>query len=265
LNVPNDRNFAITVPKIYAQTNQTGEIMAIAEACKNIDPSNNLYIETDSKYAIQALITNQEKQDECGYIGGANWEIIQMTRARMQKRSGAIAMKWVKGHAGHDRNKGADQQAASGAQKTLQQRPNVIRITKLPKYGARLETLTQSRAYHGIHEEKMRHYKCREQAVDMINKAQNEIEDLFDIMHTEGAIWKSMRRKEITKEARTFLWRTAQDSFMVGDKWLRKDFSDKHKMNSECKICGTLDNMEHILTRCESNKCCTIWTCQGRA
>jgi hypothetical protein len=135
----------------------------------------------------------------------------------------------------------------------------VIRITKLPKYGARLETLTQSRAYHGIREEKMRHYKHRERAVDMINRAQNEIEDLFDVMHTEEAIWKSMRKKEITKEARTFLWRTAQDSFMVGDKWLRKNFSDEQKMNSNCRICRTLDDMEHILTRCESNERRTIW------
>ncbi|KAF9256213.1 hypothetical protein L218DRAFT_1027531 [Marasmius fiardii PR-910] len=53
-----------------------------------------------------------------------------------------------------------------------------------------------------------------------------------------------------------FLWMSIHDAYMIGSNWQRPNYSAEHQ---EKAICGVLEDMEHILTKCESNGQEMIW------
>jgi exonuclease III/ribonuclease HI len=243
-------NRAIKVPQSVPQTNQTGELLAVAEVGKSLPKSADIFIEIDSTYAKNAATTLRQKMEDNGYIGTANREVIEHMIANLRSRTGATLFKWVKGHTGVHRNEGADHMAAMGANQAEGEAKLPITPPPLRLTGARLSKLTQKLAYRAIRERKMRKYNARTRTISNLERVQLEIEDDFDRHVTVGAIWKSLRHKDFTKETHTFLWKVTHDAYMVGNKWMRPNFSEEIQKRAECKECGTEDSMEHILTQC---------------
>jgi hypothetical protein len=93
--------------------------------------------------------------------------------------------------------------------------------------------------------------KKRPRTVTNIEKTKAEIEDAFGFIPTEEKIWKSMQNKDVTRQIRTFLWKTTHDAYVVGTHWLRETNSQEKKERSECQHCGMTESMEHILSQCE--------------
>jgi hypothetical protein len=70
----------------------------------------------------------------------------------------------------------------------------------------------------------------------------------------ETRMWKLLRNKDIPREMRYFMWMTMHDVYIVGDKWLQSNFSNKIKERSKCKHCNRAEeSMNHVLT-----ECCTL-------
>lgn len=67
----------------FPQTNQTAELIALKCAMDDNDGIPNLYIESDSKYTINALTKNLTHHRDQGYIGLANADILQATTASL--------------------------------------------------------------------------------------------------------------------------------------------------------------------------------------
>jgi ribonuclease HI len=142
--------WCVRLPPSLPQTNQAAEVTAIKAAAEKNNEVPNLYIESDSKYAINALTKNLTKHEDQGYLGLANAEILRATAATLRIRKGRTMFKWIKGHSGHKRNDGADRMANLGAQKD---HPDEIDLVVQPHCritGAKLSKLTQSLAYKGI-------------------------------------------------------------------------------------------------------------------
>jgi ribonuclease HI len=245
-------NKAIRVPLDETQSNQTGELLAVAEAGRSLPKDADIFIEIDSTYAKNAATSLRQKQEDSGYIGTANRKLIKYMVANLRSRNGATVFKWVPGHTGIYRNEGADRMVEMGAkidtvEDSLPDIPPHLKLT-----GARLSKLTQKLAYRAIRERKMEQYIPRPRTAAIMERVRLEIEDDFGRHTSDATTWKAIRHKDFTKETHTFLWKVAHDTFMVGNKWLRDNFPDNLKERANCSICGSEDSMEHILTQCSA-------------
>ena len=63
--------------------NQAVELTAIKTAVEENHEIPNLYIESDSKYAVNAPTQNLTQHEDHGYIGMANVKILQATVATL--------------------------------------------------------------------------------------------------------------------------------------------------------------------------------------
>jgi ribonuclease HI len=256
----NPLNFAIRVPKEVAQTNQTGEMLAVTHVATNADTSIDIFIESDSQYTIKTLTTRLSNIEDRGYIGILNRELIQATIARLRQREGATTLKWVKGHAGHERNEEADIRAAEGAEMPERDGGELLNIGQEYRLtGAKLATIMQKLAYQGIREIKMKEYVDRASAKPLLEAAKEAAEAAFERKTTEAAVWRGVRHKDITKETRLFLWLAAHDGYWLGKKWDCENFPDEIKARQFCKHCGTVKDMAHILTTCNSGERECVW------
>lgn len=118
------RNKSLRLPSAPPQTNQVAELTAIKFAADENNGTPNLYVESNSKYAINALTRNLTRNEDLGYMGMANAEILQATAATLRNKKGKTLLKWVKGHHRHKRNEEANQMAILGAQKDYPSRPD---------------------------------------------------------------------------------------------------------------------------------------------
>lgn len=66
------------------QSNQIGELFAVILAEEAVPPFTLLHIKSDSKYAIDALMTNLEKYQAKGWIGIANTGLIKYAAHQLQ-------------------------------------------------------------------------------------------------------------------------------------------------------------------------------------
>ncbi|KAF8234341.1 hypothetical protein L208DRAFT_1550049 [Tricholoma matsutake] len=93
----------------------------------------------------------------------------------------------------------------------------------------------------------------------MIDKIQNEVEDVTGKMPSEDQIWKAIQHKDFSRNARYFLWMTAHDAYRVGKYWLKEIFCKEIQNRCECQHCGVPETMDHILTQCETPGQEIIW------
>ena len=63
--------------------NQAVKLTAIKAAMEENHEIPNLYIESDSKYAVNTLTQNLTQHEDHGYIGMANAKILQATVATL--------------------------------------------------------------------------------------------------------------------------------------------------------------------------------------
>ncbi|KAF5366405.1 hypothetical protein D9758_009730 [Tetrapyrgos nigripes] len=134
------------------QSNQTGEVVAIKFATEISPLDEELMIETDSKYAQTQLTSNVQANEDKGYIGVKNRELLKATVVILRKRKQGTLFKWVKGHNGHDGNEAADKLAGVGAEKESTDNICIRRVPALEITGAKLSTMTQALAYQAIRE-----------------------------------------------------------------------------------------------------------------
>ncbi|KZT17954.1 hypothetical protein NEOLEDRAFT_1184773 [Neolentinus lepideus HHB14362 ss-1] len=119
--------------------------------------------------------------------------------------------------------------------------------------------MSQARAYRLIWETKERRYKSRARADANVALAREAAADAFGYEPPSGKIWRSQHSKDISREARCFLWMTTQDAYMVGEKWLRPTISVEKQDRAMCALCGCLETMAHILCECESPGQGEVW------
>ncbi|KAF9494932.1 hypothetical protein BDN71DRAFT_1392542 [Pleurotus eryngii] len=234
---------------------------AVLKAIANNNEHANLQIESDSRYAINTLTKNLGNLEDIGYIGKSNKSLIQLTVAKIRESGGKTSFKWVKGHNGHTGNEAADILADEGARKEHGNDENIEIHQSLRLTGAKLSKITQSLAYKAIRERNLQTERYqRKRTADMVDTVQNHVEEALGEIPTEERIWKSIRNKDLSRQARYYLWMTAHDAYCIGTHWLKPNYTEELQRRSECLHChGAIEDMGHILSRCETPGQEQIW------
>ncbi|KAF5367236.1 hypothetical protein D9615_010673 [Tricholomella constricta] len=155
-----ERNIKMKVPQNFAPSNQTAELLALKEAAEKAPEIGRLqeaaekapeigrlHLELDSKYVIKMVTKSLKENEDKGYTLTANEELTRITIARLRARNTVTRFKWVKGHAGHKRNEGADALADEAANLPVNGDPNCAIPPTLQVSGMKLTCATQALAY----------------------------------------------------------------------------------------------------------------------
>jgi ribonuclease HI len=253
-NLDDPRNQAIRVPLAYEQSNQTAELYAIKHTLETTDPHSELEILTDSKYAIDCLSTHTNKWENEGWFQTRNAPLIIETTEALRSRTCSTHLKWVKGHAGILGNKKVDELAKKGSELPQLEGPNPYTIKSVPP-GAMLSKITQAQIYKELVSQK----KTPKELTCTINIARikSDLKLMHDHIPKTILIWKNLLcTKNIYHTQREFLYKTIKGGQLIGRKWLHSP-NLAHRAN--CQTCDTVEDMEHILTKCSAPGQEIVW------
>jgi ribonuclease HI len=245
------RNISCRVPVELAQTNQTGETLAAERAVALANRDVNLKIELDSKYVINAVTKKLQSNEDNGYTGVENKELLKALVARLRERETKSYLKWVKGHSGHERNEGADEAARRAITDDMRVPVNIEVAGNAHVSGIKLSKASQSLIYKAIRQKKVETLQDRRRTRDMIEIVRDDLERCYNVVLTEATIWKAIRHKDFLKKFRYFAWMTLCDAYMTETNWDRPDYPQEKKDRALCELCGNIDNLDHILFRCD--------------
>ncbi|KAI0038160.1 ribonuclease H-like protein [Auriscalpium vulgare] len=237
-----------------ARTNQTGELAAIIIALSRVEPFVPIKFITDSEYVKKGLTEHLQMWEDNGWINVANSDMFQKAAYLLRSRSAPASFQWVKGHAGDIGNEKADRKADEGAKKDIS---FPLDLTVPPEWnltGAKLASLTQSVAYHGIRQKA--HPDTRSGPPSQLALARDALEAFTGSQETNQSLWKGISHKDIRKPIQTFLYRAMQNSYKLGDFWAARHDDDK----ARCGAClDPIESLEHILFQCDSDPVRIIW------
>ncbi|KAH9852135.1 hypothetical protein C2E23DRAFT_731757 [Lenzites betulinus] len=234
------------------QTNQTGEAVAILLAARTVGTQTRAVIETDSRTVLEALTKWRRKHEDTGYILQKNGQLTRAVIAAMRAREADTVLKWVKGHAGHKRNEGADKLAAEGAAKEQEDDIDLTCERKWVTSGAKIMAMTQKIAYRAIRGAKESGTEERRRTTAILKRTMEDLERATGSKATTTMIWKATRAPQVSKECGQFLWKVLHDAFMVGESWMKANMSEQLRARATCRTCNVTETMEHILFKCRA-------------
>ncbi|OSD00582.1 hypothetical protein PYCCODRAFT_1393188, partial [Trametes coccinea BRFM310] len=219
-----------------------------------------LTIETDSKTTLEALTKYAKRNEDMGYIDVENGELLRRVTAILRARQAHVIFKWIKGHSGHPRNEGADRLAAKGAGMEPHDdnwmSEDSLRL-RVP--GAKLMSMSQRLAYKEIRRRKTETFLARTATRSNLSRISNDINLACGSSPTEESIWRGLSKKHVTRECKQFLWKAIHQAFWIGDLWLRPSMPADLRARAACQICGTTEDMNHILFECAARERTVAW------
>ncbi len=248
------RNLALRVPG-GTQSNQTGEIFAIAAAVEATPPFATLHVVTDSKYVADGLTVHAASWERRGWLGVANSDLLRDVLARLRSRSAPTTFRWIKGHTGIQGNDGADRLAKSGSELQI-----AIPLRQAPKQylreGAALAGLTQKLAYKGIRKMNPKAATPRVATERMISRILESVTHAYNLTVHPTAIWSAVRNRDVPRNMRDFWWKALHDAIRVGTYW---EHIPGYEQRAVCHVCGVTESLEHILLECTTPGQKTVW------
>ncbi|KAF8287615.1 hypothetical protein DL93DRAFT_2123344, partial [Clavulina sp. PMI_390] len=155
-------------------------------------------------WSINALTKYLTKNEDKGYLGAENVDLIQATVATLRLRTGSTLFKWVKGHSEIAGNEGADRLAAQGASKPKDDTPYLLAPMRLVPTGIRLECATQSLVYKALC--KFANPEERATTTDLLSRTRDKICEAWKVSPTNNRIWSALHKSEIiSRNVKQFL------------------------------------------------------------
>ena len=169
--------------------------------------------------------------------------------------TGRTSLKWTKGHNGNTGNEEADKLAKEGASKPLPtDKLNLTFLLDQVERGVTLSELEQKDFYRIILERKPISKRTRaERNVGMIQAC---AQDTFNTHPTTESIWIAAKHKDFTRKTRDFMSKSMQNAYKIGKYWGK---ISNYENRETCPICNEREDMEHILTKCQTKSRITAW------
>jgi ribonuclease HI len=249
----NIRKLSIRLPDRLA-TNNVAELTAIIAAVSQTNTTHNHHIISDSKYVIDGLTKHCGYWEDIGWIEIKNHELFMAAIAALRLRQGKTTFEKVKGHSGVHGNEVADRLAAEGARKESPDNIDTSIPEEVEVSGARLQSMTQAILYTGILENRER--TERKTTAENLEIIAESIRDRIGYTPEPRQVWESLRNRALSKNIRAFLWKTIHGAHRCGKFW---SHIPNFEQRALCPTCGVTENMDHILTECQSSGQRVIW------
>jgi hypothetical protein len=199
-------------------------------------------------------MTHLDTWENHGWIGIKNAPYFRKAAHLLRNRTAPTTLKWVKGHDENEGNKGSDLLVKKGARKNEEDLIDLDIPIEFDVQGAKLNALTQARAYKGIKDSKKA--PTRNTTTRNLQKARDAIHEYTGYLETEESIWLSTRKQEIQAKIRQFLFKMMHGTQKIGKFWAS---IATYAHREHCRECRVTETMEHILTRCREPPVRITW------
>ncbi|KAL0562895.1 hypothetical protein V5O48_019183, partial [Marasmius crinis-equi] len=257
----NENTIMARLPAASPQTVRAADLYSILLVAKDTESSVELRIETPSKFVTEFLARKKDTLEDINFIDNELAPLMREVILVLRNRTARTLFRLLEGTGlGRPELKIARKLAKTATQSDTPDTNIAWPEPRLTLTGLKLSALTQRLAHRSIRSAKSKGQKDRPRTKNMLEKTQAQIEEVFQYVPEEQAIWKALRLPEFSKKLRQFLWMTAHDAYMVGDKWNRDSYPVEVKNRRWCEHCpGKEESMEHILTQCESPGQGEVW------
>ncbi|KAJ7193267.1 hypothetical protein GGX14DRAFT_379333, partial [Mycena pura] len=126
--------------------------------------------------------------------------------------------------------------------------------TALP--GLSLQGNRQKIFYRAIREEKVKKLAPRASTEHKLEKIREAVSEGFGRHVSNTDIWNSISAKDFLPRPAQFLWKGVHNALKIGSFWTHIPECEDRAI---CGECGELEDLEHILVRCESPGQALIW------
>ncbi|KAJ6571484.1 hypothetical protein B0H19DRAFT_937691 [Mycena capillaripes] len=241
------------MPTNLEQSSPAAEILAAIIGVQDSNLHTALEIESQRDTLLKCLKGLPQWEDR-GWVHVKNGEIIQHLLALLRSRTAPTTFIYAKQENGKWELQEALRLAREGRDKPTHDQIEHTSHPGTTLLGAKLSTLTQAVAYKAI---KSRYKKVSRKATEEnILAVQTVTKALYTSLPSAGAIWKSIKRKDITRQIRTFLWRCMHGSLRIGKYWRNIPECEDREI---CKACGETESLEHIMIQCQRPGQSIIW------
>ncbi|KAJ3535615.1 hypothetical protein NMY22_g6407 [Coprinellus aureogranulatus] len=251
-------NLAMRVDS-HVQSNNAGEVAAVATALQRHHDAKTIKIVSDSSYTIDAMTVLARKRLDHGYEGVANALLIASLTAELLTTGAKVLVKKVKGHSGDEGNEGADRLAAEGVRKQISDPIDTSMGEELLKIGTRLQVSTQSLLYTQIR----RYHPAPTRATtrQMVEQATTAIEALTGSKPPPERLWNALRTRAksstLSQKFCAWAWKGLHDAHKIGDYWRR---GSGYEARAECSQCNVqTESLHHILFECRMTNQRLVW------
>jgi ribonuclease HI/exonuclease III len=239
--------------RVAPHSNTKAELMAIIAAVEN-NKHDTLTIKSDSENVLRGIIYRMQSWEDSDWLNIKHANEWKYLAYLLRSRTAITQFKWVKGHDTIEGNNMADELADAGAHSNNYYEPNLTVPKEFRIDGARLQSLTQAKAYGLLIRLKATQVLTQCSAREM-NETQNDIETQTGLRPTVEKVWTTLKCRIIKHKMRDFLWKSIHKRIKCGD------YFQHITTMTECQFCtcNQIENIDHILFQCEMTGVIELW------
>ncbi|KAJ7610021.1 hypothetical protein DFH06DRAFT_1016885 [Mycena polygramma] len=241
----------------YEQSQYVAEFFAALEAIRSVRTETALTIVSAQSYVQDAMNKKLSDWEHQGWVGVRHRGVLRCVAAELKARKAPTIFKVA---APGTPERAACKKVARRAKRTakaqIEARWDMSVPPEMALPGISLQGNRQKIFYRGIREEKTKKVKPRISTMKKLKVVREAAEASFGRQVTDTDIWQAVAVKDILPRTTQFLWKSLHDSHRIGAYWSHlPGYEDR----AECRTCGTLEDLEHILVGCEAPGQEVIW------
>jgi ribonuclease HI len=251
------RNKGFRIPVKEEQSPYAAEMYAALDAVRNTDTSTTLTITSNQNFIQKAMNEKLSTWEHEGWVNVRHREVLRCLAAEIKTRKKPTFFKVTEpGSAAREYCRMAMLLAKKSAQRTIVNPIDLSVPNGMALPGMSLADNRQRSFYRGIREEKTKGVPTRPATRKKLDLVQKAMVESFEKHVSDDEIWTAARGKDILPRSAQFLWRSLHNAHKIGHYWTHIPECEERAV---CKVCGTEESLEHILTECESPGREIVW------
>ncbi|KAJ7835418.1 hypothetical protein B0H13DRAFT_1652638, partial [Mycena leptocephala] len=239
------------------QSPYAAEIYAALDVVRNADTDSALTIASSQCYIRNAMNKKLSTWEHEGWVNVRHREALRCLAAELKVRKGSTLFEIAEPGSV---TKEYCQRAMTLAKKSVRS-TNVTTFDLSVPDGMALPgmSLTDNRQrsfYRGVREEKTKKVPTRTAVRKHLDAVRKSMVESFDKYVSDREIWMATRGRDILPRTAQFLWKSIHNAHKVGHYWTHIPECEERAI---CQTCGIEEDLEHILTKCESPGQELVW------
>ncbi|KAJ7230510.1 hypothetical protein GGX14DRAFT_344576, partial [Mycena pura] len=237
------------------QSQYVAEFFAALAAVRNVSGNTTLTIYSAQPYIQEAMTKRLRRWEHEGWVGVQNRDVLRCLAAELKARSAPTYFE-VAEPGCHDPSRRVARLAkrAARGQATTNWDMTIPPGMALP--GLSLQDNREKTFYRGIREEKTKKLAPRASTERNLKAIREAVCEAFGRHVSDADIWTSVSARDFLPRPAQFIWKGVHNAHKIGAYWMHIPECEEW---ATCQDCGELEDLDHILVRCESPGRELIW------